>query len=29
VEVQQTLDTVIAELNSVVATITPAKVKKQ
>ncbi len=29
VEVQQTLDRVIAELNTVVATITPAKVKKQ
>jgi hypothetical protein len=28
VEVQQTLDKVIAELNTVVATITPAKVKK-
>jgi hypothetical protein len=28
-EVQQTLDTVIAELNTVVATITPAKAKKK
>jgi len=27
-EVQQMLDTVISELNTVVATITPAKVKK-
>lgn len=28
VQVQQTLDRVIAELNTVVATITPAKTKK-